>query len=160
MKKENILVLVLVCMAAAGIYFYTGTGDGKAVESQPETESSGADTVAAIDFMEYAPGLEKAKESGKPVFLYFHADWCTYCRKFKQETFKDERVIRSLSQNFVSISVDTEVHKQIAAKWRVQGLPTLWFLTASGDRIGSLPGFVDADQFVDVLKQVLDHVDG
>ena len=88
------------------------------------------------------------------IFLYFHAEWCTYCTKLKKTTFKDRDVIQSLGNSFVSIAIDTDKHKEIAKKWRVTGLPTIWFLKPDGSKISNIPGYVTADQMIQFLKYI------
>lgn len=44
----------------------------------------------------------------KPVFLYFHTDWCTYCRKMEKEVFTKPRVTESLSNDFYAVKFDAE----------------------------------------------------
>ena len=163
MRKENVLVAVLITMVIAGILmFYLSKKSDPVTEAAilpvpktlqgtlPETQT-GKETDA-IGWQGYTPGLAMAGNQSKPVFLYFHADWCTYCTKLKQTTFKDKKVRAYLEENFISIQVDTDKNKALAEEWRVKGLPTLWFLEPDGTRISSLPGYIDATQLLQILK--------
>ncbi|NJN24754.1 MAG: DUF255 domain-containing protein [Cyclobacteriaceae bacterium] len=47
---------------------------------------------------------DAAKKSGKPVFLDFHANWCTNCKAFQQLTQEDEQLNEAL-QNAVLYKV-------------------------------------------------------
>ncbi len=95
-----------------------------------------------------------ARQEGKPVFLYFHAQWCTYCVKLKKTTFKDQEVLSYLNENFISISVDTDQNQTLAEQWRVRGLPTMWFLEADGSKINNIPGYMDASRLLEILEYV------
>jgi thioredoxin-related protein len=108
----------------------------------------------SIGWNEYTPGLAQAKNQGKNVFLYFYAQWCTYCTKLKQTTFQDRKVQAYLDENFISISVNTDENQTLSQSWQVTGLPTMWFLTPEGERISSLPGYVDGSQFLKVLQYI------
>ncbi len=163
MKKENVLVVVLIGMIVAGILLFnasqkTDPVTQAAVPSVTETlqgtfpERSPAKESESIKWEGYTPGLAKAGKQAKPVFLYFHAEWCTYCTKFKQTTFKDKKVRAYLEEYFVSIQVDTDKNRALSEEWRVKGLPTLWFLEPDGTRISSLPGYIDATQLLQILK--------
>jgi thioredoxin-related protein len=44
----------------------------------------------------------------KPVFLYFHTDWCTYCRKMEAEVFRKPNVVEQLSSHFYAVKFDAE----------------------------------------------------
>ncbi len=155
MKKENILVIVLVCIAMIGVVIYqqdrfnfSSSGSDTAGETNAQVSESGIGWVA------YDQGLGIAKQQNKPIFLYFYADWCTYCEKLKQTTFKDAAVLRYLEENFVSIRVDTDADSAMATEWNVRGLPTSWFLTSDSGKINSVPGYLDEKQFLNTLKYI------
>ena len=120
------------------------------VASAKDTDSGRK--VSGINWKDYTPGMAVAREEGKSIFLYFHAPWCTYCTKLKMTTFKDEKVLAYLEENFVSIQVDTDQNKALATQWNVTGLPTLWFLESSGKKINRMPGYVSATQLLQILK--------
>jgi len=109
---------------------------------------------AAIQWLNYGQGLDLASESGKAVFINFTADWCRYCKKMKKETYADPEVIAYVNEHYVPIMVDTTKEKNIAARYSVRGLPTIWFLSSSGERISNLPGYVDAPMFLNVLRYI------
>jgi len=44
----------------------------------------------------------------KPVFLYFHTDWCTYCRKMEAEVFTKPFIVAELSENYYAVKFDAE----------------------------------------------------
>jgi thioredoxin-related protein len=170
MKKEQVLVVILVVMGLAGVYWFVGTplGNRPTQESEKANTQNVTETVTAdvtdigkpgsdrtgIDWNDYTPGLTRAKNQGKSVFLYFYAQWCTYCTKLKQTTFMDEKVQAYLEDHFVSISVDADQNQTLSQTWQVTGLPTMWFLTPEGDRISNLPGYVDGSQLLKILKYI------
>lgn len=116
-----------------------------------------AATSAGIAWKSYSEGVALAKETGKKIYVNFHADWCTYCVKMGKETFVDKKVIAFLNDEFVAISVDTEKESDVASKYKVRGLPTHLFLESDGSSIGAQPGFLDAKQFVKLLKFIQDE---
>mgnify|MGYP001765813175 CR=1 FL=1 len=117
-----------------------------------------ATAAAAADRIEwhgYDDGMSRSKFEKKKVFLYFHAEWCAYCRDMETKTFKDPAVVGALNRNFISIRVDSDREQAAAALFRVKGLPDSWFLAESGDVIGHRPGFIPADQLMKILDVVL-----
>jgi thioredoxin-related protein len=44
----------------------------------------------------------------KPVFLYFHTDWCTYCRKMEAEVFTKPFIAELLSGKFYAVKFNAE----------------------------------------------------
>jgi thiol:disulfide interchange protein len=175
MRKENVLVGAIVCIAAIGFIIYHNdrssnnmyldsgnvrfnNGNGMAAQNREAADlndefvKSGHNT--GIVWHGYSRGMALAKRQDKPVFLYFYADWCTYCRKLKSTTFKDETVINNLGDNFISIAVDTDKNRVLAKQWGVNGLPTMWFIEEDGSKIDSIPGYVDGKHFLYILKYI------
>jgi len=166
MKKENILVVAIICISIIGAVFYmrskpvndaiadvveTNSVVEKAVVEQ-KTDLMAANT-SGIDWQPYAQGLETANAQNKPVFLYFHADWCKYCKKLKTTTFTDKAVLNYLNNNFISIIIDTEKERELSTEWGIKGLPNLWFLKADNSKISNLPGYVGPEQFL-IVNQI------
>ena len=156
MKKENVLVVALVVIALGAVLVFNSIKSPapekpSAPPSESEADSGGE---AGIQWKDYTPGLATAREKEKNVFLYFHAPWCTYCTKLKLTTFQDEKVQDYLRENFVSIQVDTDQNRTLAGEWGVTGLPTLWFLDPQGNKITRIPGYVPADQFLQILRYI------
>lgn len=128
-------------------------GDGKAPEKAQE-----------INWVRYDEGLKAAKTSGKHILVNFTTAWCGYCKKMNATTFREPEVIKMLSDNFVTIKVDGDSKQELdidgykiterdlsRAEYRVQGYPAYWFLKPNGERLGVLPGYQEAGNFLDVL---------
>ncbi|MBU0462559.1 MAG: thioredoxin family protein [Proteobacteria bacterium] len=154
MKKENVLVIAIICIAIIGFIVYNNLKPIKQADLIQEKETAQISDASNIDWQGYAQGMELAKGQNKHVFLYFHADWCTYCTKLKKTTFQDKAVLKYLKDNFISIAVDTEKNQELAKQWKVKGLPTLWFLKPDNSKISSIPGYVDAKQLLQILKYI------
>jgi thioredoxin-related protein len=161
MRKENVLVLVLIVLALAGGGLYFKSKMGKppilttvSAESGTEEKNSSKTQATAIDWNDYTPGMAMARKESKPIFLYFHAPWCTYCTKLKETTFKEKKILAYLEKNFVSIQVDTDQNQAISKEWKVKGLPTMWFLESDGTKINSIPGYMDGAQLLQILKYI------
>jgi thioredoxin-related protein len=107
-----------------------------------------------INWNAYEKGIVLGKNEGKMVFLHFYADWCFYCRKMAQETFQEPSVIAYLNDRFVSIRVDTDKDRKTASRYGVRALPSTWFLTEKGEKIGNIPGYISSKQFLELLKRL------
>ena len=155
MRKENVLVIALVCMAVAGLLFYQYSNRNESgFQTTGSTSLASTGSSSMISWAGYSEGMSSAKNENKHIFLYFHAEWCTYCTKLKKTTFKDKDVRKMLADKFISIAIDTDKHREIAKQWRVTGLPTMWFLRPDGTRISNIPGYVTADQMMKFLEFV------
>ena len=142
MRKENILIVVLVAIAILTGWMFIN-------KDQPQKQVS-----QNIEWKAFDKGLAQAKAENKNIFLYFHAEWCTFCKKLKATTFQDKKVVRFLSDRFVSISVDTDVEKMVTGNYGVKGLPTIWFLKPDGTRISNIPGYVDEKKMMKILNYI------
>ncbi len=110
-----------------------------------------------ITWNSYEKGMVIGKKEKKKIFINFYAKWCSYCAKMDSTTFKDSNVIDYLNEHFISIKINTDKDREIAAKYFVRGLPTSWFVAENGIKISGLPGFVKAAAFINVLKFI--HTD-
>ncbi len=165
MKKENVLVVVLLALAIAGggLYFKSKLAKpaipaavlaGSVSREATTLASTGENTGESIAWKDYTPGMAMAANKGKPIFLYFHAPWCGYCTKLKETTFKDQKILAYLENNFVSVQVDTDQNQVLSDEWKVKGLPTMWFLEPDGTKINSIPGYVDSSQLLLILRYI------
>ena len=114
--------------------------------------STGYSSSSAINWHDYEKGMAKAKSEQKKIFLNFYADWCTYCKKMENETFKNAKVVSYLNKNFIPIIIDSDKERKIASDFNVKQLPTNWFLSEDGEKISRLPGFVAAKNLLPLLK--------
>ena len=71
-----------------------------------------------------------------------------------KETFQDPSVVSYLNEKFISIRVDFDKEGDIASQYGVRGLPSTWFLTQTGERIGNVPGYIPPQALLSMLKKV------
>ena len=116
---------------------------------------SGAATDAScanlIKWYPYEEGMALRKADGKKTLISFYADWCQYCQVMDQKTFKDPTIVSYMNENFISIRVNVEQEKKIAAQYNINPLPDTWFISETGEIIGNKPGFMTAEQLLPVL---------
>lgn len=110
-----------------------------------------------VKWYSYNEGMTTGKIEKKKIFLNFHADWCGYCKKMENETFRDPAVVVYLNENFISIRVDADKEQKIAFKYSVRGLPVSWFIAEDGGEIGNLPGYIPARMLIEILRYI--HTD-
>jgi thioredoxin-related protein len=105
-----------------------------------------------IHWYDYAEGTALMEREGKKGFLSFYADWCKYCKIMDEQTFSNAAVVAYLNRNFVAMKINSDRETQMAAEFGVRGLPSTWFLTASGERISNRPGLILPKEMLDILK--------
>lgn len=116
----------------------------KIPDNDPKSVKPNNDTQ--ITAANYAESLQKSGDLGKPVLVFFTADWCSWCKKMKQETLADAKV-QTVSKNYVFVYVDTDKDRPIAKKFGVDGLPSYVITNYKEDKLKSASGFKNADSF-------------
>ncbi|MEM7035522.1 MAG: thioredoxin family protein [Bacteroidota bacterium] len=48
------------------------------------------------------------KAKPRPMAIFFHAEWCKFCKNMEHTTFRDMEVVRQLNRDFYFISFDGE----------------------------------------------------
>jgi hypothetical protein len=99
---------------------------------------------------DYDAGLAEAKKEGKPAILLLHADWCSWCKKFQDETVQDPR-IRAMQGRFVWIRVNSDKQKDFQTKYQQNGFPLILILASDGQVSRRIDGYVDAASFRETL---------
>ncbi|WP_194792991.1 thioredoxin family protein [Caenimonas koreensis] len=98
-----------------------------------------------------------AKQSGKPVFLYWGAVWCPPCNQVKATLFSRPDFVER-SRAFIAVYVDGDRPgaQKVASRFKVQGYPTMIVFRADGTEITRLPGEVDPQRYLLTLTAGLD----
>lgn len=110
------------------------------------------------------PDLEQkrvaAKQAKKPVVLEFYAAWCADCRQIDKEVFADPLIQEHL-KSFMLLRVDItrpdKAVKQLMAKFRVLGTPTIIFYDRNGQQLNTPPfsNGVSKEVFDDILLKLM-----
>jgi len=113
-------------------------------------------------------GIEESRQNGKPVLVDVSTDWCGWCKRMKSEVYAKPEVRDYLLDHFVLIEINAEASdparyegkaytsRSLAARFGVSGYPTTVFLRSGGEHLVSVPGYVEAPQFLQVLRYIGD----
>ncbi len=100
---------------------------------------------------DFAAARAEAEASGKPMLVYFTADWCGPCHTLKGTTWADKAVEAAL-RAYVPARVDVMVHTPIALKYGAEYLPKFVVLDAAGAVVKSADGYRDPKEFLTWLN--------
>lgn len=97
---------------------------------------------------DFNAALDRAEKENKDLLLNFTgSDWCSWCKKLKEEVFDQEVFKKQAPAQFVLVEVDFPRHKPVKAgndilmrEFSVQGFPTI-FLADSKGRVYGRTGY-------------------
>lgn len=112
----------------------------------------------AVNWLGYREAIRSGQDNGRPILLHFSAAYSPICRTMRIETYQDPRVIRYLNDNFAVAWVDIEQLPALARKYKVDSLPTLWFLDPSGKALTSISGEVGPQKMLRVAEYVREKI--
>lgn len=94
-----------------------------------------------------------ARASNKPVFLYWGARWCPPCNQVKATIFNRQDFVE-ISRFFLPVYIDGDNPgaQKLGARFKVRGYPTMILFKPNGDEITRLPGEVDPERYIQVLR--------
>lgn len=72
----------------------------------------------------YPEALKLAKKHKREILLYFGAEWCSFCKKMKNETILNKEVTTKLCKEYVVCLIDVDQDKTTTNKYSVSGIPT------------------------------------
>ena len=131
-----------------------------------------AASPAAPEWRSWNEGLRQAAATGRPVLVDVYTSWCGWCRRMDRDVYSRDDVAHYLRDRYVTVRLDAEspeaaeylghryTSAQIAQHFQVSGYPTTIFLRASGEHMANVPGYVEGDRFLLLLRYVAEgHAD-
>jgi len=134
-----------ICLLAASIIYFTG--EWRKGSAAPAGVTTGTD----ISFAEYI----RLKAAGSPFIIDFRADWCAPCRQFEEKVLTDPEVRKALERLPVyTVDVtrsDDRAAQEMAARFRIAGVPTLVFVDRAGREKERVTEYIDSKRFLEKL---------
>ena len=121
----------------------------------------GGGTAGAVTWVDDWPSAKaEAAQRGKPILVYFSADWCPGCRLFSNTVLSEDRVAAALSERVVAYRAPLDTPdssgQTLARRWGIEAIPAMVITDASGDPLSGYAGGLNEDEF---LAWVDRHVD-
>lgn len=66
-----------------------------------------------INWISFSALNDSLNVNPKRVLIHFYADWCSVCTQMEQSTFRDERVVEVLNNNYYAVKMNIETKETI-----------------------------------------------
>jgi thiol:disulfide interchange protein len=124
----------------------------KKAQKKAEKKAKGAELTLTV--------LDDARESGKPIMLFFSAPGKDtalgkQCLTFENFVLRNQKIFDQ-AQKFHRVKIDpTKFKREVLKKYKVKVAPTVVFLSYDGSIITKIQGKSKPAQFLNTLKAVL-----
>lgn len=132
------------------------------------------DTVAQdrksdINWLSLETAVTMAEENPKKIMLFMEADWCALCKKMKREVFPVSEIQQKIDSSFYAVRIDIEseeivvfkgqewTKKELSQDFGLYATPTFIFLESDQSVIGNKVGFMEKEEFLDLLSFIADE---
>lgn len=97
-----------------------------------------------------------ADKYSHPIMIRFTADWCSYCKKMKNDTFSDPDVIYEVNSTFVPVVIDVEEDPSVMNALGVKALPSTVILSPDLETLKVIQGYKDVETFQALINPYLE----
>ena len=88
---------------------------------------------------------------GHLVIVDFHAEWCQPCKRF---TPVFEEAAKTYAGKVQFVSVDVDLHRQLADSLQISSIPAVLFIKPDGQRDWHI-GFMPAEEFDSAIRDAI-----
>lgn len=92
-----------------------------------------------------------ARQTDRPIFIDFWADWCIPCKQMDTQVYTNPRVLETLREKFVAVRLHFDLQRDLARRFNVEALPYLVFADSHGTPLLYHHGFLSAADLVKVF---------
>lgn len=160
-RNRSIIQYIAAAMLCAHAFIACSPTDAPE-KPTPGTASAPPDsttpTVRGIDWFQGGvdAALAEARARQRPVFLYWGAQWCPYCKQVKATIFTRRDVI-DRSRHFVAVELDGDAPaaQRAGERFGVTGYPTMIVFSPDGEELTRIPNGLDVEAYADIFDWAL-----
>ena len=135
--------------------------------------SLGVNAQDKIDWLSFEDAMEKNEKEPKPILIDIYTDWCVWCKRMDNTTYKNEVIIKYINKNYYPVKLNGEDRNDISFKgetfaYKSQGrrgyhelaaalmkgnlsYPSTAFLNKDKQLLQNVPGYMAEKKFEIVL---------
>jgi thioredoxin-related protein len=134
-------------------------------------------TPKEVKWYSFEEGMKMAKKKHLPVIVDIYTDWCGWCKKMDNETFRKPEISGYLEEHFIAIKLNGEEKAPIAFNGNIYtnptpsksrsthqlavtlaggraAYPTYVYLDSKGKTITITQGYSQAEDLLPLLKYI------
>ncbi len=96
----------------------------------------------------------ESQRNGKKILVYVGAESCPYCRMMERDTWTDERLVKTLSAEFVLLKLSAEDDPELIDRLRVKSFPTTLFYSKERKLIARMQGYARPSDLFDAISEL------
>ncbi|MFW5452181.1 thioredoxin family protein [Thioalkalivibrio sulfidiphilus] len=155
-RHHFIVVLIAILVALVFALWPWMTGDQEAPETpvEPVGQLDDYPRGSAIPWQPWGDAAQsRAAREGKGLFVYFHGQWCTWCREYQRDSLEHPETVTVIEQGFVPVLVNVDQRRDLFTRLGGRGLPFTVIMDDQGDVLGRFTGHVGAGDLQGLLRE-------
>ncbi|MGB0892593.1 MAG: thioredoxin family protein [Flavobacteriaceae bacterium] len=126
-----------------------------------------------VNWISFEKAIEMNKENPKPILIDVYTDWCGWCKKMDQTTYKNQVIVDYINKHFYAVKMNGEGKEDITFKnhtFKFKGegrrgyhelaatllngklsYPTTVFLNENEELLQSIPGYLTSKNLEKIL---------
>jgi uncharacterized protein YyaL (SSP411 family) len=98
----------------------------------------------------------EAEQARKYRLLFFHTEWCGYCRLMLERTFTDAGVIALVTEKFIPVKLDAEKEEELSRRYNITGYPTTVIIDPRDREVGRVAGYLPPKECQKMLQDLIE----
>lgn len=103
---------------------------------------------------DFGNAMEKAINQKKKIVMFMYTDYCPWCKKMKETTFKKDTIIEDLNENYIVLFTNKDV-MNYPTQLYPQVVPTTYIIEVKDIQnlhvVDGAIGFKNEDDFLSLL---------
>ncbi|WP_241546830.1 thioredoxin family protein [Thiohalobacter thiocyanaticus] len=152
---RGIVLILLLAAIAIGLWLALPDTEKPDASSPPSAAAVHDYPLgSAIDWQSWgAQAGARAQDHGKGLFVYFHGQWCSWCRQYQQETLEHPDTVAAIEAQYVPVLVNLDQRRDLFTRLGGRGVPYTVLMDADGEPLARFTGHVSAADLQQLLKE-------